>query len=196
MNKPEPMTPEQISPHVKKWMQYYGYKPEHSSLTSGAGFFGFSQDLLAARDKQWEEMLAKQEPVGGFIYSGNTWDQVAKEHEKDHDVTLLYAAQVDQQAEIERLKEQNYKLATAVGDQNRKFIAAQAEIERIRAWNLRLGEDLDILLTERIGLTAEIERLKAQLDNATKWLNATGTSVARDEAQEEIDRLREALGKK
>ena len=33
------LTDEDFQPMVKKAMVYYGYKPEHSTLTSGAGFY-------------------------------------------------------------------------------------------------------------------------------------------------------------
>lgn len=33
------LTDEDFQPMVQKAMAYYGYKPEHSTLTSGAGFY-------------------------------------------------------------------------------------------------------------------------------------------------------------
>jgi len=33
------LTDEDFQPAVQKAMVYYGYKPEHSTLTSGAGFY-------------------------------------------------------------------------------------------------------------------------------------------------------------
>lgn len=41
------LTDEDFQPAVKKAMVYYGYKPEHSTLTSGAGFYALVRDIEA-----------------------------------------------------------------------------------------------------------------------------------------------------
>ena len=137
MNKPEPMTPEQID----------AIDATHETLQDTY------KAIEAARDAQWEEMLSKQEAL--FVvekdYNRPLRSQQLNEGDK------LYAAPVDQAAEIEWLKEQNYKLATAVGDQNRKFIAEQAEIERLRG---------------------ALDKL-ARLGNGDKYGNSIGNEIAR-----------------
>ena len=41
------LTDEDFQPMVQKAMVYYGYKPEHSTLTSGAGFYALVRDIEA-----------------------------------------------------------------------------------------------------------------------------------------------------
>lgn len=41
------LTDEDFQPIVQKAMAYYGYKPEHSTLTSGAGFYALVRDIEA-----------------------------------------------------------------------------------------------------------------------------------------------------
>jgi len=41
------LTDEDFQPMVQKAMAYYGYKPEHSTLTSGAGFYALVRDIEA-----------------------------------------------------------------------------------------------------------------------------------------------------
>jgi hypothetical protein len=41
------LTDEDFQPAVQKAMVYYGYKPEHSTLTSGAGFYALVRDIEA-----------------------------------------------------------------------------------------------------------------------------------------------------
>jgi hypothetical protein len=41
------LTDEDFQPMVKKAMAYYGYKPEHSTLTSGAGFYKLVRNIEA-----------------------------------------------------------------------------------------------------------------------------------------------------
>ena len=42
------LTDEDFQPMVQKAMVYYGYKPEHSTLTSGAGFYALVRNIEAA----------------------------------------------------------------------------------------------------------------------------------------------------
>ena len=58
MNKPEPMTPEQIANAYKSASAKINYcAPSHVDI---------AKEIEAARDAQWEEMLSKQEP---FAYA-------------------------------------------------------------------------------------------------------------------------------
>lgn len=41
------LTDEDFQPMVQKAMAYYGYKPEHSTLTSGAGFYALVRNIEA-----------------------------------------------------------------------------------------------------------------------------------------------------
>ena len=41
------LTDEDFQPMVQKAMVYYGYKPEHSTLTSGAGFYALVRNIEA-----------------------------------------------------------------------------------------------------------------------------------------------------
>ena len=41
------LTDDEIQSMIKKAMAYYGYKPEHSRLTSGAGFYVLVQNIEA-----------------------------------------------------------------------------------------------------------------------------------------------------
>jgi hypothetical protein len=41
------LTDEDFQPMVQKAMVYYGYDPEHSTLTSGAGFYALVRDIEA-----------------------------------------------------------------------------------------------------------------------------------------------------
>jgi len=41
------LTDEDFQPAVQKAMVYYGYKPEHLTLTSGAGFYALVRDIEA-----------------------------------------------------------------------------------------------------------------------------------------------------
>ena len=41
------LTDDEIKPIIQKVMTYYGYKPEHSTLTSGAGFYALARAVLA-----------------------------------------------------------------------------------------------------------------------------------------------------
>ena len=41
------LTDEDFQPAVQKAMVYYGYKPEHSTLTSGAGFYALVRYIEA-----------------------------------------------------------------------------------------------------------------------------------------------------
>tara|TARA_R110000796_G_scaffold5791_5_gene21234 strand:+ start:488 stop:805 length:318 start_codon:yes stop_codon:yes gene_type:complete len=41
------MTDEEIKTSIQKTMVYYGYKPEHSTLTSGAGFYVLARAIEA-----------------------------------------------------------------------------------------------------------------------------------------------------
>ena len=41
------LTDEDFQPMVQKAMAYYGYKPEHSTLTSGAGFYELVRNIEA-----------------------------------------------------------------------------------------------------------------------------------------------------
>ena len=41
------LTDEEIKPMIQEVMVYYGYNPEHSMLTSGAGFYALARAVLA-----------------------------------------------------------------------------------------------------------------------------------------------------
>ena len=41
------LTDEDFQPAVQKAMMYYGYEPKHSTLTSGAGFYGLVRSIEA-----------------------------------------------------------------------------------------------------------------------------------------------------
>ena len=41
------LTDEDFQPMVQKAMAYYGFKPEHSMLTSGAGFYALVRNIEA-----------------------------------------------------------------------------------------------------------------------------------------------------
>jgi len=56
------------------------------------------------------------------------------------------------------------------------------------------GEYVDYVPDSTLAsLQAENERLQAQLDNATKWIDATGTGVVRDELRAENERLKQEI---
>lgn len=108
--KPEPMTPEQIQlmacndddgdwndlNYRECWMQGY---------SAGA------EAIIAARDAQWEEMLSKQESIG-YVYSQHGRKEGCIQDSSIPNGTPIYAAPVDQAAEIERMREALDSVAT------------------------------------------------------------------------------------
>ena len=57
MNKPEPMTDQ-----VLESAHYKHAKYQEESMRA-SGWFEYAEAIIAARDAQWEQMLAAQEPV-------------------------------------------------------------------------------------------------------------------------------------
>ena len=151
--KPEPMTPEQID--ELKWAQTPSAHHVERDLK-------LSRSIEAARDAQWEEMLAKQEPVATLwreknqkLYPGPSWmlTNVGKELPIGIEHSL-YAAPV--MAEKQDVPETNFGNMEPVAEVTAHLRNA---IYRVRTLKYHL-EDGTLLYAAPVDQAAEIEKLK------------------------------------
>jgi peptidoglycan hydrolase CwlO-like protein len=175
MNKPEPLTDEQIAALAGQTFVAYMNDDNDDADTA------FARAIEAAVNRKWEEMLSKQEPVaylawrdGKPCYEGD--DAVCEDAvwpvDIDDDRTSMpvYAAPVDQQAEIERLEKELSAVNECLWGTEDDVISLrhqlddqQAEIERLKEQNYKLATAVGDQNRKFIAAQEEIERLRSAL---------------------------------
>ena len=102
MNKPEPMTDAEIDRMLN---ENFGFKDQIT----------FARAIIAARDAQWEQMLAEQEPVAWVVYDTNNNDIVWTDEGKKLKAEVpLYAAPKPAPKRCAQCKRE-YKCASSAG---------------------------------------------------------------------------------